>query len=961
MKKLFTTILMVGVAMGSWASYTVTESGDGPNKTITVNYVADGISDINDGFLTDSQKRAKILKLTGDWSNNDLQNAGRIVKLISPENGAGSERRVYLDLSECTKMISKVNGQGEIDWTSDISDFIPNANNPETVTVTGKATESFKYYYSYALNPDGTPQSWATPYEGEVIERDGKFYDNDNNPLVKVPTYLDEKGNALPSNATVNAQTLAYSYSYQINAPFSLAGNDFYNTVGKLSGISFPNHENFTAIPNDVFGTDGCPADLATAIVGDNVMYIGNDVFKPANNKPSKLTSFTFPSALKAIGNEAFHGTKLPEIDLSRCTSLVAIKHEAFEDVATATTVTFPEGRNLTFIGNDAFRKSGITELDMRNCLGITEFQNLNGSYRTFSECNALTRVILPPNLREVPDEDDGLFANSKAINYLEFTGTPEYNGCDLQNGLYIGVKAFTDCTNLQTIKLSKNVSTISEQAFKSAAITEIHIPASVQLIGKHAFNACKNLTQVYFDEFDKTYGNCNGAETLIKGGVSAGGQGQGAFTDCDAITDVWIKTKALLQCENNAFDQMITWGSANALANFATLHFPEENIEQYANIKHKLTPEVVADAGAFHGWLWDHYNSAINTYYNGWYEFLNSGFIDDEEVEYSDIMLRTFSDGNNSYLVPDGLRAYVVSDFKSLNAEDYQVTLRRINIIPAGTGVILYGQPNSKDAAGNPDLVMTPVTYTGDAFGRETEIKNYLVPIFKADGSTTAITPYEPYGTGAPVEYRNFALGRYDNTDYFLLNKNKPTDFDLTTGNYAGFFRMKAENYKSGYAYLRLKAEEYGVANGGEIFVKPDTETKEAEGIYPYYYEIPAASDDPIDVSKTFDGNGNLTEEGKAKNPKAWWNPKPIPNKVPVAHKWDEPSKSWGNRNVAFPGQHGAKFLGEFEEDTDGIVKLIVPGNATANGEFYTIQGVKVTNPTKGVYIQNGKKVIIK
>jgi hypothetical protein len=29
--------------------------------------------------------------------------------------------------------------------------------------------------------------------------------------------------------------------------------------------------------------------------------------------------------------------------------------------------------------------------------------------------------------------------------------------------------------------------------------------------------------------------------------------------------------------------------------------------------------------------------------------------------------------------------------------------------------------------------------------------------------------------------------------------------------------------------------------------------------------------------------------------------------------------------------------------------------------GEVFSISGMKVTNPSKGIYIQNGKKVIIK
>ena len=37
------------------------------------------------------------------------------------------------------------------------------------------------------------------------------------------------------------------------------------------------------------------------------------------------------------------------------------------------------------------------------------------------------------------------------------------------------------------------------------------------------------------------------------------------------------------------------------------------------------------------------------------------------------------------------------------------------------------------------------------------------------------------------------------------------------------------------------------------------------------------------------------------------------------------------------------------------------VETSATADGAYYTLQGVKVEKPTKGIYVHNGKKVIIK
>ena len=91
--------------------------------------------------------------------------------------------------------------------------------------------------------------------------------------------------------------------------------------------------------------------------------------------------------------------------------------------------------------------------------------------------------------------------------------------------------------------------------------------------------------------------------------------------------------------------------------------------------------------------------------------------------------------------------------------------------------------------------------------------------------------------------------------------------------------------------------------------------------------------------------------------NPKGWWNQNHVP-----AFDWEEYTLSWGKRSRQFGNKpSGVDFFGELEEDTDGVVKLVIPAEAISNGDYYTLQGVKVNKPTKGVYIHNGKKVIIK
>jgi hypothetical protein len=1010
MKKLFTTFLMMGVALCGWANVTA-ECPPG-SKTVTVNYTADPnnsneLQNLNlDDLIKPHMRNGETLKITGDWANKDLATIGKIVGKFN--------NNVYLDLSACENMVSMINytGTGDPDWTSNNFTYSYSNAPAEEINVTKK-----NYYY---FDEDCTKplESWA---QSQVQSRDGNYYwtgwdgtsngehqvypktiwgyYNNQNSFVEVPTSSVTVNPNNPDQGTAMVQPSG--------DPFSLSGSNFSNNVSKLNGIAFPDHANFTAIPDNVFGESGA-ANLASATVGSDLVWIGKAAFKN-----SQLTEFAFPAGLKVIGGEAFHSAPLTAINLGGCTSLVAIKYEAFEECASATTVTFPSGSTFTFLGNDAFNKSGITTVDMENCTGITEFQSKNNdgsTYKTFASCTALKTIILPPYLTAVPDDSGmGVFNASTAVESVRFTGSAVYVDCVLQNPCTIGDKAFKEKPSLATVTLSNNISSIGIEAFHSAAITTISIPASMEELAKHSFYGCTQLTTVIFEAFDKSCGDCVGAATKVAGAQGSGGQGQGAFEECQAITDVYINTLAEIQCDNNAFDQDISWGAGDAGANFATLHFPKEKTEHYVNLSHYLTDAIVTDPGLFHEWLEDHYDQAINPHKNGWYEFINSGPTVPDGPEYQSIILRTFSDYDYAYLVPQGLRAYVVNKVeKQTSSDNYEVTLQRLNVIPKRTGVILYGHPNGKTKDGNPTLVLTPVKFleTGDPlYDQKYEgdelvsctieynedgtmkqqdtyrgpdqgaalcranwdnlddahaiYKNYLEPILSADGSTVAIKPYETIKVDGvkKTTFRNFALGRYTSTDYF--SKDESTLNDET--NFVGFFRMKPQSYKSGYAYLRLTGDvdengvaltkpEFNVADGGEILVKPDEPAVDKPNhVYPYYWEVMIKDGEPYDARANV---GNETY-----NPKGWWDDKA----KPVAFDWREYTLSWGDRSQALVDPNSsAKYFGEFEEDADGVVKIVIPAG-NEDGEYYTLQGVRVTNPTKGVYIQNGKKVIIK
>ena len=282
MKKLFTTILMMGVALCGWATIT-SEYAEG-TKTLTINYVNDG-TDQNpnwDEIIKPHMRNAEKIVLKGDWTNKDLAAGEKIEKIF--EKCVTGPKKVYLDLSGCDNMRSSVKytGEGDVDWISNNFIYLPDSNYPEQETVTGTATKVAKFY-----------ESWGAEYTGDTssLEQhsDGLWYEpNTNwNGKTKKEVFVDENGKELPSDATVTDNgDETYSYSYTYTPPTDKF--DLSKFKDKLNGLGFPNNAHFTAIPDDI-----CKemTELKNVTFGDNLVWIGKRAFKGCNN----LNNVTFP------------------------------------------------------------------------------------------------------------------------------------------------------------------------------------------------------------------------------------------------------------------------------------------------------------------------------------------------------------------------------------------------------------------------------------------------------------------------------------------------------------------------------------------------------------------------------------------------------------------------------------------------------------------------------------------
>ena len=536
------------------------------------------------------------------------------------------------------------------------------------------------------------------------------------------------------------------------------------------------------------------------------------------------------------------------------------------------------------------------------------------------------------------------------AIPPTAFFGCTAITAVEIPNTVeIIGTQAFSGCTKLASLTYEKtpSVKYFCEESFKNTALSSVTIPGSARFIEMNAFVGIDELKTITFAK------ECT--DDLFVAFH--------AFDNSKNVIDVFVLTTAKIKCANDAFEDDDTNAHGNIKAPKATLHFPDEVAAYYTNLGHPLTTDIAQDPGRFQKWLVDHYQQAqtdAQDNNNGWWEFVNAGGGDpDDPGMDSERFLKTYSHATYSHIVPDGVKAYIVNDL-SFNGKMWEVTLKSISVIPPRTGVILFGVSNSNAPNGKPSLSMNVVTLAkqvdgmlykdGDplpdgskmdlALRRSTwandGFNNYLEPTCDASKETIPLAPYDT--KDGKVTFRNFGFGRYKKTSIYSSG----------IADYAGFFRCKKNSSilsgTTGKAYLKLAVtDEFdGKKLAGdelELIIKADPN-----------YELRA---------KAYPETGYIDERSEG-----YW--KYTVNGTTTQVYWTD-EESFGVRNSSLPAKTCYDVFANWyepepyfvEDEVTGVAKIIIPASSVET--YYNLNGQQVANPTKGVYIKNGKKVIVK
>ena len=198
-------------------------------------------------------------------------------------------------------------------------------------------------------------------------------------------------------------------------------------------------------------------------------------------------SSFTVPSWVETIGVGAFQYSDLRSVELS---NVVTIEDRAFWNCTGLTSVSIPS--TVRDIVQGAFT----------GCSGITSF-SVDSENPTYTSDNG---VLFNEDMTEIVKYPSGRTSSSYTIPDSVRT---------------IGYGAFWTADRLTSVYIPGSVTSIGENAFLSAPLTEVDIPSSVRTIERNAFR---------FTE---------ASSVIIRGdNVSIGSE---AFYGVDNLRDIWF------------------------------------------------------------------------------------------------------------------------------------------------------------------------------------------------------------------------------------------------------------------------------------------------------------------------------------------------------------------------------------------------------------------------------------
>ena len=768
----------------------------------------------------------------------------------------------------------------------------------------------------------------------------------------------------LGRNIINNSYNYIYSSLASFTTPFDLTIG---KTVTELAGGTFAECEKIKTITfeegvdtlrliNDhngystIMPFENTPIDsiyLGRVIVGyDN--YYPEETTIPFANVGSSF-ALRIGEIINEIGERACSGWKISRLYIPENVSVIGL--DAFSNCDPLSSVVIEDGANsLEFLEGSRFKGCQLKNLYLGRNLVYTDSSS---PFRNNKE--ALTTLTIGNHVTEIGDYE---FVGMKSLKNIVFPGSLKK----------IGKQAFYGCEALTTISIPQCVTEICEDAFNlTPSLTSFIIEDGTENL---AINNCflnSSLSEVYLGR-NITYPEHNSPFSLLESlmslkiGEKVTTIGNYAFSGCQNLQEVTSYAVNVPTTGVNVFTE-------SYIVN-ATLHVLPTAYENY---------KIKAP----------------------WNLFKNMLEIEGEEITISSAQqVPYYSDKNLDFRYVKSLKAYVATGYDKSTGT---IWLSRINEVPAETGFLLVGEEGTyvipisekssdcyyknmfKGTLEGTTLYTTDGDYTnyylskGDAGVGFYKVTNENGVSIKANRAYLPILTDIP-ANGAEGDAEVIKISAAKQVPYYT---SKNIDFTSLDAQGVKAYTATGYNYSTGVIWLtRVKkvpaqtgilvmADKEGVYNVPTTMVQSVYEnmftgsetaqtiyTTETDGDITYINYYLSNGESGVGVYKV------TKEEGVKMGANRCYLPIPKRDAASGARgKSGESSfckmilSDESNDDViaipVFGGMNGD------DEGTTGISEA--PQRVGEPDVYYNLQGQRVNNPTMGLYIRNGKKVIVR
>ncbi len=732
-----------------------------------------------------------------------------------------------------------------------------------------------------------------------------------------------------------------------------------------------------------------------------NLEVIDNDAFQAT----TKLENITFeaPAKIKTIGTFAFQGSGLTELNIPA--SLEVVSWSAFGSTKLKK-VTVADGSQLQSINTGAF--NGCKDLEEFTFEGSSTLNKIQAD--AFSGDDKLKSFVIPEKVTVL---ERGSFNGASGLETITFKQPATMT--------IIGEGAFQYAKALKRIELPSTVTTISKDAFNTcSSLTEVVIPASVTTIDATGFQECAKLEKFTVDKNNPVYSSVDGfllskdKKTLVSFPPAKANTyytmlpptietiGKQAFYFVQALENVTIPEK-VKKIEDFAFDRV---GNLNTIAflgktpitDVAPSAFNPANVD-----KTKIDLSVRKDAKAAfdNDALWSQFRTRGVSFFketngtgNGTTEYFPLSkkavmIVGTQADVYTYVVKPTVTDDNNNtyevrlwgdYAMNDnttniqevvfkntldyvGLDAFKKSNGTSSVKRIYFTATDPTKDMSATKWEYFDNSGNYTQKEFEPSLKVYVKKSAENAYKTATGWSRYA-------GQTSYKIPGEIniahwYGTFAREFDADLGIYARENNEagrigaFITQTAGMSTETDASTGVQTTKFIMKSINYGN----THVTDYDYVPAETGVLLESRSGASTPAD----FYYAI--GEKDNV----TYSLSNNIMEGVTVKDTKKQSSTSDPIFAMTTAGIF-KPLKIGADRTipvhkaVARPKvtlSASAKVMFVFDDGEDhnivNAIETVENNNVVDNNAYYNLQGQRVENPQHGVFIHNGKKVVLK